>query len=77
MTPDGFALDGSPCQHTGIPQHEEYALYLRDRQAWIELVAPRRAELLRQAQGEEKERLWQSWDEELQDAVRRLARRMK
>ena len=52
--------------------HDEHLLYLRDRQAWAEYVAPRRAKMLAEATPEEKRRLWGAFGQESREAIRAL-----
>lgn len=54
---------------------DEHTLYLTDRRAWAEYVAPRRAEMLKQASETEKSRLWRSFGPESRAAIRALKER--
>lgn len=54
--------------------HDELSLYMTNRAAWAEHVAPRWKALLQAAEGAEKDRLWQLAGPELHTALRRLAR---
>lgn len=51
---------------------QEHALYLRDRRAWAQYVAPKWARTLAKADEEEKRRLWRIAGPELKDALREL-----
>ena len=51
---------------------QEHALYLRDKHAWARYVAPRRAQMLASANGEEKRRMWGLFGPESREAIRAL-----
>ena len=52
--------------------YDEHMLYLRYRRAWAQYVAPRRAQMLADAKGEEKRRMWDAFGRESRDAIREL-----
>lgn len=52
--------------------HDEHALYLRDKWAWAQYVAPKWARTLAKADEAEKRRLWRIAGPELKDALRAL-----
>ena len=52
--------------------HDEHLLYLRDRLAWAEYVAPRRAKMLAEASPEDKHQLWNAFGPESRAALRAL-----
>ena len=52
--------------------HDEHALYLRDRWAWAQYVAPKWAQTLAKADEAEKRRLWRIAGPELKCALRAL-----
>lgn len=52
--------------------HDEHKLYLRDRRAWAQYVAPKWARMLAKADKPEKERLWRCAGPELKAAIRAL-----
>lgn len=55
--------------------HDEHALYLRDRWAWAQYVAPKWARTLEKADEAEKRRLWRIAGPELKAALRDLKMR--
>lgn len=52
--------------------HDEYLLYLRDRKAWAEYVAPNWKRMLERADEAEKRRLWRIAGPELKAAIVKL-----
>lgn len=54
---------------------QEHALYLRDRHAWAEYVAPRRAKRLAESSPEERRRIWDATGPELRAALWELKKR--
>lgn len=52
--------------------HDEHKLYLANRPAWAQYVAPKWARTLAKADEAEKRRLWQIAGPELKDALREL-----
>lgn len=52
---------------------DEHHLYQTDHAAWCKHVAPRWAEMLREADAEEKRRLWGIASDGLRDELKRLA----
>lgn len=52
--------------------HDEHALYLRDRWAWAQYVAPKWARTLAKADEAEKRRLWRIAGPELKAEIRAL-----
>lgn len=54
---------------------EEHKLYLRDRRAWAEYAAPRRAKMLAEASPEERRRIWDATGSEMKAALWALKKR--
>ena len=52
--------------------HDEHKLYLRDRRAWAQYVAPKWAQMLAKADDAEKRMLWRIAGPELKAAIRAL-----
>ena len=52
--------------------HDEHKLYLRDRRAWAQYVAPKWARTLAKADDAEKRMLWRIAGPELKAAIRAL-----
>ena len=52
--------------------HDEHKLYLRDRRAWAQYVAPKWARALAKVDEAEKRLLWRIAGPELKDALRAM-----
>lgn len=52
--------------------HDEHKLYLRDRLAWAQYVAPKWAKAMEKVDEAEKRMLWRIAGPELKDALRAL-----